>query len=125
MRFKRMFYILLFGYFMTAMIPSHAMGRKYSEIQLSPDSFIISINATTTTSPEKANNGLLTRASEVTLRNGYKYFTIIDKKDNSEHVYDYWTIRKVPHREITIKCFKNDRGVNNPIDAEFFLQNKK
>lgn len=125
MNLRKIVTIMLFGVFTTALIPSHAMGRKYSEIQLTPDTFIISIRATDTTTQDKAMSGMLTRASEVTLRNGYKYFTITDKQDHPEIRRSSYKLTTVNHGQMTIKCYKKDPGSNNPIDAEFFLANKK
>ncbi len=138
MKLRKLVSIILSGCFMATTIPSDAWGRKYTEIQLSSDSFIISIKATDTTTHDKAISGLLTRASEVTVRNGYKYFVVTDKQDHSAiHSSSYLNmfgvgsatathhLSKVPHGQLTIKCYKADPGNKDAIDAEFFLANKK
>jgi hypothetical protein len=137
MKFRKIFTIMLFGCFTTASISSHALGRKYSEIRLSSDTFIVSIKATNTTTPDKALSGLLTRAAEVTIKNGYKYFIITDKQDQSDirssSYFDTFgsgaiashKTTKVPHGQMTIKCFKTNPKANDAIDAKFFLENKK
>lgn len=114
-------------------IQVQAFGRKYSEMQLTSDTFIISIKATETTSQNKALSGLLTRAAEVTLKNGYNYFVVIDTKDQSEvqgtwvYGYSVTTHRssKIPHGQITIKCFKKQPKENNSVDAQLFLEKKQ
>lgn len=134
MKIKKTLVVMLFLCFVMTSISSYAtMGRKYSEIQLAPDTFIIGIQATETTSPDKALSGLLTRAAEVTLRNGYKYFTVTHAEDQSElkssSYFGYGSgstkVSKIPHGQMTIKCFANQSKSNDYIEAEFFLKNKK
>lgn len=138
MKLSKLVNLMLFSCFMLTTIPSDAWGRKYSEIQLSSDSFIISIKATETTSHDKALSGLLTRAAEVTLRNDYKYFVITDQKDHSAITSSSYLnsfgigsarathhVSKVPHGQLTIKCYKTDPDSKDAIDAAFFLKNKK
>lgn len=72
---KRVFFSLLSVSLLMAS-PSHAFGRKYSQVQVAPDVFVVTIVGTKTTTYEKALSGLLTRASELTLAHGYKYFTV-------------------------------------------------
>lgn len=132
MLFKNAAIFSIFICFLLTSMQAHAFGRKYSDMQLSADTFIISITATESTSQNKAFSGLLTRAAEVTLKNGYSYFVIIDSQDQSEakHIYGWFgksprKSSKIPHGQITIKCFKEQPQENNIVDAQLFLDKNK
>ncbi len=133
MLLKTIFTSLMLVFFTTTSIPVQAFGRKYSEMQLSSDIFIVSIKATETTTQNKAISGLLTRAAEITIRNGCHYFIVIDSQDQSDFkdsliASNYTAVlksSKIPHRQITIKCFKSQPTGDNAIDAKIFLDNKK
>lgn len=56
----------------------------YSEIRKTPDSFIITFTGNEYTSQEKVIQYALRRASELTLQNGYKYFSVISSTDQSK-----------------------------------------
>ncbi len=112
MFYKKLAIFSTFIYFTMTSTQAQAFGRKYSEMQLTSDTFIISIKATEETSKNKALSGLLTRAAEVTLKNGYNYFVIIDAEDQSESkdtvVMNYGWIHSatrksstIPHGQIT------------------------
>ena len=130
---KRIAFTLLFASFLLPSISSHAFGRQYSEIKLSPDTFVVNIRATSTTTAEQAYSGLLTRASELTLNNGYKYFVVTENADKSDYVnhtaaniFSSSThAKRIPHTQMTIKCYAEKPSVENVIEANFFLENKK
>ena len=131
--FKTIFISLMSVSFIATSISVEAFGRKYSEMQLSSDTFIVSIKATDTTTQNKSISGLLTRSAEITIRNGYNYFIVTDTQDQSDFkdslsMNSYTAIlktSKIPHRQITIKCFKSQPKVDNAIDAQIFLDSKK
>lgn len=104
---------------------SHAFGRKYSQMQIAPDSFIVTIQGTKSTTLDQALSGLMTRASEITLKNNCKYFVVTSNIDHTTISKGrYSTIKKIDMC-ITIKCFKEqpkDDAV--AVDADFFLKNK-
>lgn len=107
----------------------------YSEIKTTPDSFIVTFTGNGFTTHEKVMQYALKRASELTLENGYKYFSVISSKDHSKS-YDYSTTNKntrdfsstysgaiiKPQLIMEIQCF-NEKNIPNMIDAEYFLHN--
>jgi hypothetical protein len=60
----------------------------YSEITTAPDAFMVTFKGNQYTSSEKVMQYALTRASELTLRNGYKYFLVVSSKDRTRG-YNY------------------------------------
>jgi hypothetical protein len=85
----------------------HARGLAggYSEIITSQDSFIVTFKGNEYTSTERVMQYALTRASELTIQNGYKYFYIVSSMDQtrgysysdtrsnvseSANTYHYW-----------------------------------
>lgn len=58
-------------------------GNGYTDVRIRPDSFLISFNANQFTHPDKVTQYALLRASELTLQNGYKYFTIVSTRDQT------------------------------------------
>ncbi len=99
---------------------SYAFGRKYSQIQISPDAFIVTIQGTKSTTLETALSGLMTRASEITLKNQCKYFVVTSNIDHS-----IVSSKKTIDMCITIKCFQEKPKEDLvAIDAQFFLDNK-
>lgn len=63
-------------------------GGGYSEIITNPDSFIVTFKGNTYTSQERALRYVLLRASELTIKNGYKYFVVISSLDQTSS-YNY------------------------------------
>lgn len=104
---------------------SHAsgFGRKYSQIQTSSDTFIITIGGKPSTTLDKAWAGLMTRASEVTINHGYNYF-VITSSSNEVLGKPGFFFQEMPGRSITIKCFKEKPNAAEVTDAHFFLKNK-
>ncbi|MGL5264341.1 MAG: CC0125/CC1285 family lipoprotein [Candidatus Rhabdochlamydia sp.] len=56
----------------------------YSEIRKTPDSFMVTFTGNGYTSQEKVMQYALRRASELTLQNGYKYFSVISSTDQTK-----------------------------------------
>jgi hypothetical protein len=56
----------------------------------------------------------LRRASELTIQNGHKYFSVISSTENYS--------KTEPKLVLEIKCFKEETR-SNLIDAEYFLKN--
>lgn len=122
----------------------------YSEIKTTPDSFIVTFKGNEFTSQEKVMQYALRRASELTIQNGYKYFSVISSTDRTRS-YNYSQTNKntsglldtsfsnirlneqgssltysgtvmEPKLVLEIKCFKEETR-SNLIDAEYFLKN--
>jgi len=62
---------------------SYFGGGGYSDIQLSENTYKVTVEANGFTSASKATNLALMRASELTLQRGYKYFIIVSSDDNT------------------------------------------
>jgi hypothetical protein len=62
---------------------SYFGGGGYKDIQLSEDTYKVTVEANGYTSGSKATNLALMRASELTLERGYKYFIIVSSDDNT------------------------------------------
>lgn len=64
-------------------------GDGYSDVRLKPDTFLVTFKGNGYTSSDTVEQYVLLRASELTLKNGYKYFAILsseDKTSRSEYV---------------------------------------
>jgi hypothetical protein len=59
------------------------LGGGYSEIITSPDTFIVTFKGNGYTSHERALRYVLLRASELTIKNGYKYFVVVSSIDQT------------------------------------------
>ena len=63
-------------------------GYGYSEIVTNPDSFIVTFKGNGHTSQERALRYVLLRASELTIKNDYKYFVVVSSIDQtSSYLY--------------------------------------
>jgi len=112
----------------------HALGFSggYSEIMTGPNSFIVTYVGNAYTSSEDVLRYSLLRASELTLRNGYKYFSIISTVDqtSSSNFYnaygDAYSVRATattivkPGASIIIRCFGEKPEVGEVFDAQFY-----
>lgn len=105
------------------------LNGGYSEIKKTPDSFIVVFKGNRFTPYEKVMEYALKRAAELTLKNGYKYFSVISSTDRTES-YSYSNASKTkllgnvvkPKLIMEIQCFY-EQTASNIIDAEYFLQN--
>lgn len=105
------------------------LNGGYSEIKKTPESFIVVFKGNRSTSYEKVMEYALKRATELTLKNGYKYFSVISSTDHTEN-YSYSNTAKTkllgnivkPKLIMEIQCFY-EKMPSNAIDAEYFLQN--
>jgi hypothetical protein len=55
----------------------------YSEIRTNPDTFLVTYNGNAYTHSDDAMRYVLLRASELTLQNGYSYFTVLSTEDQT------------------------------------------
>lgn len=69
----------------STMYQPRGFNGGYSEIVTSDDSFFVSFNGNQFTSNETVMKYALRRASELTIHNGYSYFTLISTVDNSNY----------------------------------------
>jgi hypothetical protein len=104
---------------------SHAalgFGRTYTQMQTAPDAFVIIIKGRVS-NLDKVISGLMTRASEVTIANGYHYFVITSEMDEPLGKSGFF-VNQMPGRSIMIKCFKEEPKDMQFTDAHFFLKGK-
>lgn len=62
---------------------SNSLTGGYSETQLAPDVFRVSFRGNGYTTPERAQDYALLRASELTLEKGYTCFALVDEKNST------------------------------------------
>lgn len=98
-------------------------GFGFSEIKTSQDSFIVNFKGNASSHSANVLQYALRRASEVTLENGFTYFTIISKMNQSRIGGSNGSISTAPGISVQIQCTKEKTGNPNEVDAEFFLAN--
>lgn len=82
----------------------------YSDLRSGRDTFVVTFRANEMTLPEKVRKYALKRAAAVTLKNGYRYFTVLDETGEGKHLH-------YPSLRLTIQCF-HERPIDRPsIDA--------
>ncbi|MBX7065789.1 MAG: hypothetical protein K1X28_01020 [Parachlamydiales bacterium] len=81
----------------------------YSDMRAGQDIFVVTFRANEFTPAKKVKKYALRRAAEVALKNGYRYFIVLDETGRGKHLH-------YPSVRMTIQCFheKPDRPV---IDA--------
>lgn len=66
---------------------SQGFAGGYSETRLDTNVFQVSFNGNGFTSMQKARDYTLLRSAEITLENGYKYFTVVDASADTRTSY--------------------------------------
>ncbi|MBU6384017.1 MAG: hypothetical protein KGR16_06855 [Verrucomicrobia bacterium] len=70
----------------------------YSDLRSGKDTFVVTFRANEFTSAEAVKEYALRRAAAVALKNGYRYFAVLDETGKGKHLH-YPSIR------MTIQCF--------------------
>ena len=65
-------------------LPGQAASGGYSEMRLEPNRFRVNFAGNSLTSRETVEGYLLFRAAELTLQNGYDWFTIVDRNTEAD-----------------------------------------
>jgi hypothetical protein len=124
----------------------------YSDTQLAPDVFRVYFSGNHHTSPERAQDFAMLRATDDCLQHGFKYFALIDENSTQStsvvnlpgsayttgSAYAYGNtatysgithfspgatmVRHKPHETLLIQCYQNKPGGLFTYDAEY-LQN--
>lgn len=81
----------------------------YSDMRAGQDIFVVTYRANEFTPAEKVKKYAIRRAAEVALKNGYRYFAVLDETGRGKHLH-YPSIR------MTIQCF-HERPDRPVIDA--------
>lgn len=144
---------IIFVFCLTALIcsygcqptPYQSLGTTsaggYSDKRLSENMFHVRFLANDNTPPNTVRDYLYRRAAEITIKNGFKYFTIIrDPSQLTERIqmhqsYDHFKDRSDPiefevpdssRLHMTIQCFRDiqDKDHINLIDAGVYLHKK-
>jgi hypothetical protein len=139
----RMLAVFALALYLTACATSYQpesffSGGGYSDSQLDKDVFRISFNGNEYTSANRAEEMALLRSAELTMKNGYAYFAILDEHDQTNYQTYTTPIRStttgsnqiitggqthmyaMPSTTSTIKCFKDKPDTNqNVYDARF------
>mgnify|MGYP003387250301 CR=1 FL=1 len=117
------FILVLFAVMVSfsTVLEARAFGRKYTQTKIAEDSYII-VQKGNAPTIERTMLGLLTRASEVAIAEGYAYFVVL-----STESIGLMSHRLFPKSEqvIKIKCFKDKphRAVDM-VDAYLFLEER-
>lgn len=97
--------------------PSHLGG--YSEMRVAEDTYDVSFSNNGITVDTFAYDSALLRAAEVTIENGYTYFTVLETNQQTNQSSGI-TVHKV------IKCFKNKPKTENLVyEAKLVERNMK
>ena len=86
-------------------------NNGYSDLRAGQDIFVVTFRANEHTSPNKVKKYALRRAAEVTLKNGYRYFVILDETQKAKHLH-------YPSLRLTIQCFHQMPAATEVIDAK-------
>ena len=107
-------------------------GDGYSDYRVNQDKFAVIFRGNEYTDSEDVRRFAMMRAAELTLQNGFRYFTVISEKDISRHAVETSTrenddrinSRKekklAPGIDLMIRCFDKELG-GDAIDAREFL----
>lgn len=63
-------------------------GTGYSEVRLSENIFSVVFKGNSSTTRDKAYDFLLLRDAELTLSNGYQYFSFLSSRDDTQYNYN-------------------------------------
>ncbi len=82
----------------------------YSDLRSGRDTFVVTFRANEMTPAEKVRKYALKRAAELTVKNGYRYFAVLDEIGDGKHLY-------YPSLRLTIQCFHERPSGLSVIDA--------
>lgn len=82
----------------------------YSDLRAGRDTFVITYRASEHTPAQKVEKYALKRAAELTVKNGYRYFLILDQTGEGKHLH-------YPSLRLTIQCFYEKPLDSRAIDA--------
>ena len=107
-------------------------GDGYTDYRVNQDKFAVTFRGNEYTDSEDVRRFALTRAAELTLQNGFRYFKVLSEKDVSRQAVETSTTehdesvvtRKVkkqaPGIDLMIRCFDQEPD-GDAIDAREFL----
>ncbi len=87
-------------------------SNGYSDIRLSEDTFIVTFKANEFTPEEKTMKYALQRAAELTVRQGYSYFTVVQRLAASQRKVEGKVLPAIyyPSIRLKIQCFTECPG---------------
>jgi hypothetical protein len=86
----------------------------FSDFRTAEDTFVVTFRANEHTPAEKVLEYALKRASELTLKNGFRYFTVLDQTGKGPGLH-------YPSLRLTIQCFHTAPDNRESIDASSAL----
>jgi hypothetical protein len=102
MRISRFFLIAAFAAFATSCSTLYQkegiFSNGYSDLRSGKDTFVVTFRANEFTPAEKVRKYALKRAAAITLKNGYRYFVVLDETGRGKHLH-------YPSLRLTIRCF--------------------
>lgn len=107
-------------------------SNGYSDFRIADDTFVVNFRANEYTKSEKVIKYALMRAAELTLQNGYHYFTVLEEADTTKSDLQFdlrrdWTSGSLsqlhyPSLRLKIKCFNQKPSEPNAIEAANYLR---
>ncbi len=73
-------------------------SNGYSDLRSGKDTFVITFRANEFTPAKKVRKYALQRAASITLKNGYRYFVVLDETGEGKHLH-------YPSLRLTIQCY--------------------
>ncbi len=86
----------------------------YSDSRMAGDTFAVTFRANEQTPPQKVKKYALQRAAEVTLKNGFRYFAVVEEVGSGRNMKNKAHLH-YPSVRLTIQCFHE-----KPLDREAF-----
>ncbi|MBS0626055.1 MAG: hypothetical protein JSS32_08405 [Verrucomicrobia bacterium] len=108
-------------------------SNGYTDFRYSEDTFDVSFRANEYTKSDKVMKYALLRASELTLKHGYNYFTVLEQSDTTRSALQFNTHQSwstthgsvsqlhYPSLRLKIKCFAEKPASGDIVDAKEFL----
>lgn len=89
----------------------------YSDYRVADDRFVVTFRANEFTPREKVMKYALKRAAELTLKQGFRYFAVIEQTDSGKHL-------NYPSLRLLIQCYQTPPIDRESIDAPQFLSRR-
>jgi hypothetical protein len=106
--------LILFGACATPYQKESLFHNGYSDYQASEGRFVITFRASQHSSQEQVMKHTLRRAAEITMKHGYRYFSVIEEKNLTQKLH-------YPSYRIMIQCYDVPPEDKAFIDAPAFV----
>lgn len=86
----------------------------YSDLRAGKDTFVVTFRANEVTPAETVRKYAMKRAAALSIKNGYRYFVVLDETGEGKHLY-------YPSLRLTIQCFHDKPLDRASVDAKQLL----